>query len=737
MSSSARAGLQRAACGRPSRLHGSASPPQHKLGSEQPARLLLSAISPAGRHGQWWSRRGYKKGGRWRTNPRGGAGVEAEEGRSGPGGGAVAEKAGSGPGGGAVAEEGRSGPGGGAVAEEGRRGPGGGAVAEKGGSGPGGGAVAEEGRSAARSVLGLQERLRCAQEPAEIIKTLEVLQGLDLSLDILVETGIEKTVDSFRKHAAAGNVAKSLLKQWKKLISPESKSGHRRRKNNEKGKCETKSSVSKEIKPSEKPKTSVLAFRSSSSAPISAKLNKEHVCSKKTHQSTNSASPKECDHEECSSSGSKHASQGTNSQAKESEFKESKKVSEKQHSSAANEGLLPLEEKPSKDASKQRNPKCVKKRKQNLVMKDRAKSSSDEEFEPPTMSFEAYLTYDEITNKRKRKACSTGARPKKCIEQKNSSLPQKTSKLPQAKVGVENVKKSESEQSETPSKKAKVASFQELLNTPLPKILPGISQSSPPYAADFTASTAAVLDAPQQVDEIVQFTGQRLNSKMQVYSGSKAVCLSKMLTLYEQCVRVLHNNIELLQEAGDVPFEILEPVLIRCTPEQLFRIEKCNLTFIKETDHLWKKHCQRDFKNESLQEHESWREMYLRLFNQREEKLKILTKNILSAQSEKPKGRQVKMAYMTGAAKPPRNIRRQQEIHGTAGPVIQLHPTEKCKIGIPEMRDRNKTLSNLIPAGNSSSSSDIMIQDGKKPTKKIAPIMKKTLKALRSRVGQR
>lgn len=31
---------------------------------------------------------------------------------------------------------------------------------------------------------------------------------------------------------------------------------------------------------------------------------------------------------------------------------------------------------------------------------------------------------------------------------------------------------------------------------------------------------------------------------MQVYSGSKAVCLSKMLTLYELCVRVLHNNIE-------------------------------------------------------------------------------------------------------------------------------------------------------------------------------------------------
>ncbi|NXU11639.1 ELOA1 protein, partial [Pardalotus punctatus] len=356
------------------------------------------------------------------------------------------------------------------------------------------------------------------------------------------------------------------------------------------------------------------------------------------------------------------------------------------------------------------------------------------------MSFEAYLTYDEVTNKRKRKVYSVGARPKKCSEQKNSLLPQKTSKLI---LSLVNPKCMMLKQCFLDCAQAKMSSLQELLNTPLPKTLTDILKLSPPRAVDFTDSAAPVVEAPQQVDEIVQFTGQRLNSKMQVYSGSKAVCLSKMLTLYEQCARILLNNIELLQEAGGVPFEILEPVLTRCTPEQLFRIEKCNLTLKKETDHLWKKHCQRDFKNESLLEYESWREMYLRLFNQREEKLKILTKNILSAQSEKPKGRQVKMAYVTGAAKPPRNIRRQQEIHGTAGPL-----DIKCKLfflfacfkrtGIPEMRDRNNILSNLIPAGNSrSSSSGVMIQDGKKPTKKIAPIMKKSLKALRNRVGRR
>ncbi|NXJ64450.1 ELOA1 protein, partial [Rostratula benghalensis] len=298
------------------------------------------------------------------------------------------------------------------------------------------------------------------------------------------------------------------------------------------------------------------------------------------------------------------------------------------------------------------------------------------------MSFESYLNYDQITKKRKRKACSTGEQSKKRSEQ-NSSLPQKTSKFSHAKE--EDGKKCKSDQSETPNKKAKVASLQDLLNTPLPKFLTGISISSPSYAADFVKKTlpdvlfaapvAPAAEVPQQVSETMEFTGRRLNSKMQVYSGSKTACLSKMLTLYEQCIRVLQNNIDSLHEVGGVPFEILEPVLTRCTPQQLLRIEECNPMFTEESDHLWKKHCQRDFKNESLLEYESWREMYLRLFNEREEKLKTLTKSILSAQSEKPKGRQAKMAYVTRAAKPPRNIHRQQEIHGTAGPVTQLHPT--------------------------------------------------------------
>lgn len=150
--------------------------------------------------------------------------------------------------------------------------------------------------------------------------------------------------------------------------------------------------------------------------------------------------------------------------------------------------------------------------------------------------------------------------------------------------------------------------------------------------------------------------------------------------------------------------------------------------FTEDSDELWMRHCQRDFKRESPQEYESWREMYLRLHDEREERLRMLTQNITSAHANKPKGRrrfhlnleavlrgldwsvftkslftcwanqqqkvvkrtlgirtqciwkwngsewsvfliagrQVKMAYVNSVAKPPRDIRRRQEKFGTS-----------------------------------------------------------------------
>ncbi|MGH0175242.1 UNVERIFIED_CONTAM: hypothetical protein FKN15_070142 [Acipenser sinensis] len=126
-----------------------------------------------------------------------------------------------------------------------------------------------------------------------------------------------------------------------------------------------------------------------------------------------------------------------------------------------------------------------------------------------------------------------------------------------------------------------------------------------------------------------------------------------MMSLYEQCIRVLQNNIDSIDEVGGVPYEILEPVLERCTPEQLYRIEQCNQCFMEDSNELWTRHCQRDFRRESPQEFESWREMYLRLHDEREERLRLLTQNISSAHASRPKAPRcefLESGYQSGMA---------------------------------------------------------------------------------------
>jgi hypothetical protein len=68
---------------------------------------------------------------------------------------------------------------------------------------------------------------------------------------------------------------------------------------------------------------------------------------------------------------------------------------------------------------------------------------------------------------------------------------------------------------------------------------------------------------------------------------------------------------------------------------------------IEETDQLWKVHCHRDFKEERPEEYESWREMYLRLQDAREQRLRLLTNNIRSAHANKPKGKEAQLSLLS------------------------------------------------------------------------------------------
>ncbi|KAF3708307.1 Elongin-A [Channa argus] len=664
----------------------------------------------------------------------------------------------------------------------------------------------------ARKVMRLKLQLTDTADSATVIKTLQKLKDLDITLDILAETGIGKTVNSLRRHKRAGEYAKSLVKGWKKLIPNESTSHTDDRNVSQslsvKDKVVDKNSSTRGSLTMEDLNNNSLTSHSIKSQDSSddpffqpgnrkddlgmqqceeqkrkrdqieneeisqQENNMSHVLKKKIQIQENKTdsyvfSKKKKNYHSNKKSGDvdtllrqKNSSEedtpekprsdatekiksisdsgrfGSEKESKESskEDKESCSFESRQkysnmlrlgnvkderssRTSKSSEGQNRNGKKSGKETREHKqeseSKKHSKHKKAKIKHQDRECDSDQDE---PSMSFESYLNYDLNVFKRKER-CATKKPPKKIkneAKEEATKDPSKSFKSPLMSINVTSLKE---------------MSVMDLMSIPLPAVLP---ECEKPFSVEYFEKR--VEKEPEFCDiseESAVFTGQRLNRKMQVYSGAKTIFLPTMMSLYQQCIRTLQNNINLLHETGGVPFEILEPVLERCTPEQLLRVEECNPIYIGVTDHLWEKHCQRDFKESKLQEYESWKEMYIRLSEERERKLKRLTKSIVSAHSQKPKGRQVKMAFIHTVAKPPRDVRIQQEIHGTA---VQQPHQQRCSVKVQDNRSRQSCNEPSRPSSTSSAASNT--QDPRKKTR-VAPMMAKSLKAFKKQLGRR
>ncbi|NXA50244.1 ELOA1 protein, partial [Nothocercus julius] len=374
----------------------------------------------------------------------------------------------------------------------------------------------------------------------------------------------------------------------------------------------------------------------------------------------------------------------------------------------------------------------------------------EDEFEQPTMSFESYLSYDQPQKKKKKVAkptVSAGEKDRGHSKQNGSKASTKSAsssrKSPSHKRTSE--KKAEKSVPEPPKPNRILLDVVPTLpDIPLPPIQANYRPLPSIESISCSQTKRRAVSSPLEEAE-AGFTGRRLNSKMQVYSGSKTAYLPKMMSLYQQCIRVLSNNIDSIYEVGGVPFSVLEPVLEKCTPEQLYRIEECNYALIEDTDQLWHNHCLRDFKNEKPQEFESWREMYLRLHDAREQRLLMLARNIGSAHANKPKGRVAKMAFVNSAAKPPRDVRRRQEKFGTGGPLLPektkikpvLYTSSKSHSRVSEEQSYDGPSTSSAHSVPSSGSTFSSYDPRKPPVKKIAPMMAKTIKAFKNRFSRR
>ncbi|KAM9345467.1 elongin A, like [Symphorus nematophorus] len=668
-----------------------------------------------------------------------------------------------------------------------------------------------------KKVMRFKLQLTDTAEAATVLKILQKLKDLDITLDILAETGIGKTVNSLRRHEQAGEFAKLLVRGWKRLLPKESTSytddgdvsenlsvkdkpddqnslnngsltmgdlnnnyltSHDKSQNssdeavfktgNRKADLEKQCEVQKKHEGQNEnqdnhniPQSYVLKKRTKGDKMYTSVVNREKKndqCNRKSgdvdtlprnknsedscQKSRSDSREKNKYNSDSGRFGSEKESIKTSKASKESS-KEDKESFSFDSSDKYSKTLKLASDKDDRSSGISRNPETQNKKRKKTGEKGHAaltykkgseseghpkhkkakikheEKESDGDPEEPSMSFESYLNYDVNVFKRKERTGVKKPPPKIKTAVKEEATKDLDIKAFKSSVVSVNVT--------SPKQKFK-ESVMELMNITLPAALPDCER--PPSVEYFERKAEKESDSCDVSEESAVFTGQRLNRKMQVYSGAKTVFLPTMMSLHQQCIRTLQNNINLLYETGGVPFEILEPVLERCTPEQLLRIEECNPIYVGVTDHLWGKHCQRDFKDSKLQEYESWKEMYIRLSEERERKFQRLTKSIISAHSNKPKGRQVKMAFIHTVAKPPRDVRIQQEIHGTA--VQQPHQL-RCSVKDQDNRLRQSCNE---PSKSSSASGAGNTQDPRKKSR-VAPMMAKSLKAFKNQLGRR
>ncbi|XP_043478633.1 transcription elongation factor B polypeptide 3 [Leptopilina heterotoma] len=258
----------------------------------------------------------------------------------------------------------------------------------------------------------------------------------------------------------------------------------------------------------------------------------------------------------------------------------------------------------------------------------------------------------------------------------------------------------------------------EPLSIDLASTLPEISPNYKPLAHSVVPVNRKI-DECRALSDAIYCKTQRTK----VFSGNKS-SLTNIPTLYELCIRVLIDNIEALEVTGGVPYYIIKPVLERATPDQLFMLEHFNPYLIEDTDPLWKFHCSREFRTQSREEMESWRDMYMRCLDEREAKLKAFTANMKHAMDKSVPVRSTIQVY-DDHIKPPRNVLRKQAKYGTARDLPITSSEVKKKLISGNTQSNSSTTCPPSPIARIKASSSTI---GKK-TK--APLMAKAIKFIK------
>jgi len=117
-------------------------------------------------------------------------------------------------------------------------------------------------------------------------------------------------------------------------------------------------------------------------------------------------------------------------------------------------------------------------------------------------------------------------------------------------------------------------------------------------------------------------------------------------TLLELAIRVIIRNLDALAEIGEIPQSIKNRILEHARPDQLKRIEICNIHKNLGTDHIWKSYCIKaryiSTEDELEDDYMTWKDFYEQQQNTEKAKLKEIGSRLKSGYVKEKKEKQSK-----------------------------------------------------------------------------------------------
>ncbi|CAF0813405.1 unnamed protein product [Brachionus calyciflorus] len=203
-------------------------------------------------------------------------------------------------------------------------------------------------------------------------------------------------------------------------------------------------------------------------------------------------------------------------------------------------------------------------------------------------------------------------------------------------------------------------------------------------------------------------------SKRTLFTGRKNTngIVNKIPKLFELVTRNLILNLDELPSRlaelnfrnEPIEFKIIYKVLEKASVKQLENIEYYNPYLLVNTEVFWKKLCEEEFKClRLLDKGDTWRDLYYRLVDEREEKFQRARNLVSRKNAEKPKERQIKEATVrfissTTFSSSESKIKTFSTSNGPVRQILHDFPNKKTNVTSSKKSNSTSTMSKGMKA---------------------------------------